>query len=181
MEINKNWIYFIILSIVVIDQLSKIYVKLNFNPGEVITFFDFINITYVENNGMAFGVEPFGKDTIGKLILTYIRMISIFLLGIYLFRIIKNKKDLIIILGIAFIFSGAIGNFIDNAFYDDEFLMGKVVDMIYFELLLPEFIPYIGGIELLPFVFNIADTCIFFGFILIITHCFKKQNKLNQF
>jgi signal peptidase II len=114
-----TWLYFlIIILLIIMDQWIKIYVKLHFFPGEIVPVFDWFYITYTENNGMAFGIEPFGEHSIGKIILTLIRLGLVSFVGVYLFRIIQQKKRWTLITSVVLIFSGALGNIIDNAFYD---------------------------------------------------------------
>ena len=172
-----TWVYFsLCVVLIIIDQWSKIYVKLNFFPGEIIPVFHWFYITYTENNGMAFGIEPFGEHAIGKMILTFIRIGLVGLVGVYLFRLIQQQRRWTLILAILLIFAGALGNIIDNAFYDFifppspffpqrsyGFLLGSVVDMFQFNLFFPQWMPYIGGMDVFPAIFNFADACISTG------------------
>ena len=172
-----TWLYFsMIILLIVIDQWIKIYVKLHFFPGEIVPVFNWFYITYTENNGMAFGIEPFGEHSIGKIILTLIRIGLVAFVGVYFFRIIQQKKRWTLLIAVALIFSGALGNIIDNAFYDYifppspffpqrnyGFLLGSVVDMFQFNLFFPQFVPYIGGMDVFPAIFNFADACISTG------------------
>ena len=155
-------------------------------------FGDWFYIHFVENNGMAFGWK-FGGDT-GKLILSLFRIAAISAIGYYLFTLIKQKKNSILIISISFIFAGAIGNIIDSLFYGIIFeasgsfhiakafpadggysglFYGKVVDMLYFPLIegyYPEWFPFVGGDYFAFFrpVFNIADSSITTGVALLI-------------
>jgi len=176
----------IIIIILLIDQISKIYVKTNFALGEDIKVFDWFSIYFVENEGMAWGAKIPGQY--GKLFLTLFRMVAIVGIGYWLWDSVRKNASRILIVSIALIFSGALGNLIDSIFYglifDDSYRQvatmfpeaggygtlfhGKVVDMLYFPLwkgYLPEWIPFKGGDYFTFFepVFNVADTAISFG------------------
>ena len=146
---------------------------------------------FIENNGMAFGMEMGGKP--GKLILSIFRIIAIFGIGWFLNSLIKKKANLGLILAVSAIMAGAIGNIIDSAFYGmifsesynqlavlfppeggySSFLHGRVVDMFYFPIInthWPEWSPLRPGESFMFFrpVFNIADSAITCGVISII-------------
>lgn len=169
-----------IFLILLVDQLVKIYVKTHFYLGEVVEVFIWFNIRFVENNGMAFGIELFDK-----IYLTIFRIIAIGFIGYYLFKIIKKDYKLSYILCVSALIAGAFGNIIDCIFYGVIFepslfhvaeifpenggyaplFYGKVVDMLQFPLIdtyLPEGLPWIGGYHFTFFdpVFNIADSAI---------------------
>lgn len=179
-----------ILSIVLIDQIVKIYIKTNINYGDG---FDMLGLSwakihFVENEGMAFGMS-FGGVT-GKYILSVFRIImTVFLLYI-LKNLIKQGESMGLIVSFSMVIAGAIGNSIDGMFYGlifseshyhgglatmfppdggyGGFLTGKVVDMLYFPLIdtiLPEWFPIWGGerFEFFRPVFNIADSAITVG------------------
>lgn len=158
---------------------------------------DWFIIHFTENPGMAFGLE-FGGD-LGKMALSIFRVIAVFVIGYYLFNEARKAtaKTGLIIAG-ALIFSGAIGNILDSAFYGlifndsyhqiaefmpaeggyESFLHGRVVDMLYFPLIdgtFPSWFPFWGGQDFLFFrpVFNIADTAISTGIGMIIV--FQKR------
>jgi len=181
----------IILLILVIDQVSKFYIKTHFMLGEEIRVFDWFRILFVENEGMAWGAKIPG--TYGKLILTLFRIVAIGGIGYWLWDSIRNHSPRILIISIAFIFAGAMGNIIDSVFYgiifNDSFRQvatlfpeaggygtlfhGKVVDMLYFPLYggtLPEWIPFWGGKYFTFFdpVFNVADSAISVGVALLL-------------
>jgi len=144
-------------------------------------------LLFVENNGMAFGME-FGGIW-GKLALTLFRIAAVIAIAIYLKHLIEQKVKKGLIISISLIFAGAIGNIIDSTFYGVLFstsdngtiaeflpqaggygslLFGKVVDMFHFDVLSDaKWIPWRGG--LFPPVFNVADSAITLGiaFILI--------------
>ncbi len=177
---------FIIFFILLIDQVSKIYIKTHFMLGEEIKVFEWFRILFIENEGMAWGAKIPGQY--GKLFLTLFRLVAIVGIGYWLWDSVRKKLSKILIIGISFIFSGALGNIIDSVFYgilfEDSFrkiatflpdtggygtlFHGKVVDMLYFPLYkgyLPEWIPFWGG-EYFTFfdpVFNIADVAISTG------------------
>lgn len=180
----------LILLILVIDQVSKIYIKTHFMLGEEVHVFDWFRILFIENDGMAWGAKIPGAY--GKLILTSFRLIAIVLIGYWLWDSIRKNSPKILILSVSLILAGAIGNIIDSVFYGvifdsslgqvatlfaedpyGELLKGKVVDMLYFPLyndVLPEWIPIWGGERFVFFepVFNIADTSISTGFGLLL-------------
>lgn len=171
------------------DQATKIWVKLNMAYGESYRVIgDWFYIHFIENPGMAFGLE-IGGDY-GKIFLSVFRIISVIVIGWYLWKLTKKtstKPGLLV--SVSLILSGALGNIIDSVFYGiiftkstpfqvaefmsseggySSFLRGKVVDMIYFpmvETILPTWVPIWGG-KLFTFfdpVFNIADMAISVG------------------
>lgn len=168
----------LIVLALVIDQVIKIVVKTNMSLGESIPVFgDWFKILFVENNGMAFGME-----LLGKAFLSLFRIIAIGFLIWYLRRLLKDTKSPFgYIVCIAMILAGAAGNLIDCLFYGEiftsshkqvaelvsfgdgysSFMYGKVVDMFYFPLFTwPEWVPFVGGGIFFAPVFNFADACI---------------------
>lgn len=158
---------FIIIVILLIDQISKIYIKTHFILSEEIKVLglDWIRIHFLENNGMAWGKE-FGGNS-GKLFLTLFRLFAIAGIGYWLYGAIKNNSHNILIVAISLIFAGALGNIIDSVFYGilfsdsyhkvatflpaeggyNSLFYGKVVDMLYFPMvntMLPDWIPSIS-------------------------------------
>jgi signal peptidase II len=181
----------IIVLVLLIDQISKFYIKTNFSLGEEVPVFDWFRILFVENEGMAWGTKIPGEY--GKLFLTLFRLVAIVGIGYWLWDSIRKNGSRILITAIALIFAGAFGNIIDSVFYGIVFndsygqvaefmpaqggygtlFHGKVVDMLYFPLWqgnLPEWIPFWGGNYFTFFepVFNIADTTISAGVILLL-------------
>ena len=182
----------LILMILIIDQVLKIWVKTHMEIGQEIHIFgNFGLLHFIENNGMAFGMEMGGRP--GKFILSIFRIIAIFGIGWFLSSLIKKKANLGLILAVSAIIAGAIGNIIDSAFYGiifsesfsqpavlfppeggySSFLHGKVVDMFYFPLInshWPDWSPVKPGESFVFFrpVFNIADSAITCGVISII-------------
>ena len=189
---------FIIIIILLIDQISKIYIKTHFALQDNVEVFSWFKIYFIENDGMAWGTKisdfvSFINDRTAKVVLTLFRIIAIFGIGYWLFDATKKKSPKVLILAIALIFAGALGNIIDSVFYGvlfsdslgqvaaflpesggyDSLLHGKVVDMLYFPLwkgYLPEWLPFVGGDYFTFFepVFNIADMAISTGFIMLI-------------
>jgi signal peptidase II len=182
---------FIILVVLLIDQISKFYIKTSFTLGEEIQVFDWFRILFVDNEGIAWGTKIPGEY--GKLFLTLFRLVAIVGIGYWLWDSVKKRGSRILITAIALIFAGAFGNIIDSVFYgiifNDSYgqiagfmpadggygtlFHGKVVDMLYFPLWqgnLPEWVPFLGGNYFTFFepVFNIADTAISAGVILLL-------------
>ncbi len=176
----------IIILILLIDQISKIYIKTHFALGQEVGVFDWFRILFVENEGMAWGTKIPGEY--GKLILTLFRLAAIVGIGYWLWDSVRKNGSRILIISIALIFAGAFGNIIDSVIYgiifDDSYghvasflpetggysalFHGKVVDMLYFPIwkgYLPGWIPFWGGKYFTFFepVFNIADSSISVG------------------
>tara|TARA_B110001450_G_scaffold6066_1_gene6292 strand:+ start:1792 stop:2400 length:609 start_codon:yes stop_codon:yes gene_type:complete len=192
---KKNLAILTIIIAIILDQIIKIYIKTNFVLGEEVVVFDWFRIHFTENNGMAMGFEFGGKA--GKLFLTLFRLVAVTGILFWLSQNIKRKVHNAVIIAIALIFSGAVGNIIDSVFYgaifDDsqhkvatffaeksygEFFYGKVVDMFYFPLwqgVLPEWIPFMGGefFTFFQYIFNPADAFISIGVALLFI--FSKQ------
>lgn len=192
---KKNLAILTIIIAIILDQIIKIYIKTNFVLGEEVVVFDWFRIHFTENNGMAMGFEFGGKA--GKLFLTLFRLVAVTGILFWLFQNIKRKVHNAVIIAIALIFSGAVGNIIDSVFYgaifDDsqhkvatffadkpygELFYGKVVDMFYFPLwqgVLPEWIPFMGGefFTFFQYIFNPADAFISIGVALLFI--FSKQ------
>ena len=205
MSLKKSIILIII--ILLIDQISKIYIKTHFALYENIEVFTWFKIYFIENDGMAWGTKisdfvSFINDRTAKVALTLFRVIAIFGIGYWLYDTTKRQNPKILILAIALIFAGALGNIIDSVFYGilfdnsynqvaqflpetggyDSFLHGKVVDMLYFPLFevdLPKWIPFYGGKRFNFFepVFNVADMAISTGFIMLIVFNKKAFSK----
>jgi signal peptidase II len=183
----------IIVLILLVDQITKFYIKTNFVLGEDIRIFSWFQILFIENNGMAWGAKlndilPFISDRKAKLILTLFRLVAIVGIAYWLVSTIKKHSSKILIIAISLIFAGALGNIIDSVFYSilfndsygqvatflpqdggyDALFHGKVVDMLHFPMwkgYLPEWLPFLGG-EYFTFfnpVFNIADIAISSG------------------
>jgi len=191
MTIAKKSVLLILL-IIILDQALKIWIKTNMVLGQEYHIMgNWFIIHFIENNGMAFGMEIAGK--FGKIILSLFRIAAVAGIGWYLVYLIKQKASTGLIITISVIMAGALGNIIDSAFYGmifsnsyyhvasmfpaeggySSFLHGRVVDMFYFPVLkgtFPDWIPFRGGDNFIFFrpVFNIADSSITIGVTLIL-------------
>ena len=190
----------IALVVVILDQALKIWVKTSFFLGESREITSWFHLTFVENNGMAFGWE-FGS----KLFLTLFRIIFVGAI-IYMLVNLRNRHELKrgFLVCVALVIAGAIGNIIDCMFYGlifsestpthiatmfpegggyGTFLHGKVVDMLSFELFSfnwPSWVPFVGGEHFTFFqpIFNLADSAITVGVLAIIFFYSKQVNLL---
>ncbi|MFT4673384.1 MAG: signal peptidase II [Saprospiraceae bacterium] len=175
----------LIVLILLIDQISKIYIKTTFQLHEEVGVFSWFRILFVENDGMAWGAKIPG--TYGKLILTLFRLVAIVGIGYWLWDSARKQSSGILLTAVALIFAGAMGNIIDSVFYGIIFdasygnvatafseepygtlFHGKVVDMLSFPLYngtLPSWMPILGGERFTFFdpVFNVADVAISTG------------------
>ena len=183
----------LIVIVLFIDQLVKIEIKTTMTIGESITVFgNWFFIKFIENPGMAFGLDIPGKQ--GKPILTIFRIIAVVAIGWYLRELVIKGAKTGLVLCVALIFAGAMGNIIDSVFYGVIFnestyfsvaqifpkeggyghiLHGRVVDMLYFPILqgtYPNWFPIWHGQEFIFFrpIFNIADSSISIGIISIL-------------
>jgi signal peptidase II len=179
----------VILTVLFLDQFTKILVKTTMFPGqEFLVFGDWFRIHFLENNGMAFGFS-FGGE-LGKLALSTFRIIAVGFIGYYIYRISQKLVKTSLVVSLAMIFAGAMGNILDSAFYGlifseyeqygqvstmfpsgggyESFLHGRVVDMLYFPVIdvwIPQDFPIWPGDHFVFFrpVFNLADTSITLG------------------
>ncbi|MFT6799709.1 MAG: signal peptidase II [Nonlabens sp.] len=186
----------IILLVLLVDQASKIYIKLNYtltgSNSEAIVDWGKFKLLFYENAGAAWGMEIPGDY--GKLILVVFRVFAVFGIGYWLVSSIKNNGHQILIICISLIFAGALGNIIDSIFYGIIFSgsyhgaiatafpdgggyaglgYGHVVDMLYFPLFegdWPQWIPVVGGEHFKFFnaIFNVADSAITIAVTLLI-------------
>lgn len=189
----------IIFIILLIDQISKVYIKLNFSIGEYINVIgDWCKIYFIENEGMAFGFT-FSEAPIGKIALTLFRLFAVGF-GFYYLKVLLSKKHTNGLIWCAcLILAGAAGNLIDSLFYGliftsstqqqvatlvpwgegyASFMHGKVVDMLYFPMIdttWPSWMPFVGGerFEFFQPIFNVADVAISTGVITLLV--FQKR------
>ncbi|MFD0765961.1 lipoprotein signal peptidase [Mucilaginibacter lutimaris] len=169
--------FFTAALIVLLDQIIKIWVLKHMFLGEEIHLLGNRGMLhYTENNGMAFGMELGGE--LGKLALTLFRIVAVCGIGYALVFLIKHKYHRGLVMMVALILAGALGNIIDSTFYGIIYnyaglFHGRVVDMFYFPLLtghFPAWVPIWGGEEFIFFrpVFNLADAAISVGVIMIL-------------
>ncbi|MBL7951462.1 MAG: lipoprotein signal peptidase [Flavobacteriales bacterium] len=183
----------IILLVLLADQALKVWVKLNFFYDSSISILGEKGyLHFIENRGMAFGME-FGGEW-GKLMLTLFRIAAVSAIGYSLYRMIQRGTTTALMVSVSLIMAGALGNIIDSTFYGMIFsastpfekavlfppdggyapiLHGAVVDMFYFPLWqgrLPEWLPLWGGqhFEFFRPVFNVADAAITIGVVMFI-------------
>ncbi len=179
--------YLLVILILIVDQISKIYIKTNFMYGEnyQVNVASWFKILLIENEGMAWGTQIPGDY--GKLILTLFRLVAVTGIGWWLWDSVKKHSSRYLIVAISLILAGAFGNIIDSVFYGVIFdhshgqtatlfsdqpygtwFHGKVVDMLYFPIWegdLPTWLPIWGGQHFTFFnaIFNIADMAISTG------------------
>ena len=179
----------LVVAILLIDQAIKIWVKTSMMLHESIHVFDWFYITFIENMGMAFGMQ-LGS----KLILSLFRVAAISVLGYYIWKQVRKNARTGYIVCLSMVLAGAAGNLIDCLFYGlmftesspyyvsyivpfgtgyAPFLMGKVVDMFYFPLIVttyPDWVPMLGGQQFVFFspIFNFADSAISVGVVLLL-------------
>lgn len=197
------WPWLLALLLIVVDQVSKIYVKTTMVEHEVHPITSWFKIYFIENEGMAYGI------TLGsKLLLSSFRLIAMsFALWAFYWLLRRRQWPVGYIVSLALILAGGWGNIIDSLFYGmifssssgevahfvplgegyAPFLYGHVVDMLYFPLIhttWPSWIPFVGGEEFIFFspIFNFADSCITVGVLLMMLFYLKSfNNSLEAF
>lgn len=186
---NGRMAVIIVIAILLVDQIIKVWVKTHMHLHECIAITDWFKICFIENKGMAFGME------IGsKLVLSVFRIFAVCVIGYYIYLQVKQKVRTGYIICLSMVLAGALGNIIDCMFYGlifnasspfyvsyfvpfgdgyAPFLMGKVVDMFYFPLIVttwPDWIPFVGGDDFVFFspIFNFADASISVAVVLLL-------------
>ncbi len=127
-----------ILSILSIDQILKIYIKTHFELGGGVYILSFFRIFFVENPGMAYGVN-FWTGYHGKILLSIFRFFFVFFISIFLYKNIKKGNSKYLTIPISLILSGAMGNFLDSALYGLLFDTGTIYSQE-----AKKWIPYFG-------------------------------------
>ena len=190
----------IVIAILLIDQAIKIWVKTSMMLHESIHVTDWFYITFIENMGMAFGMQ-LGS----KIVLSLFRVFAISALTYYIWLEVRRKSRTGYIVCLAMVLAGALGNLIDCLFYGMVFcesspfyvsyfvpfgtgyaplLMGKVVDMFYFPLIETEWplsMPFVGGEHFVFFspVFNFADASISVSVVLLLLFYRKEISRIS--
>jgi signal peptidase II len=190
----------IIVAILLIDQAIKIWVKTSMTLHESIHITDWFYITFIENMGMAFGMQ-LGS----KIVLSLFRVVAIGVLGYYIWQQVNKNARTGYLVCLSMVLAGAAGNLIDCMFYGmlfnesspyylsyfvdfgtgyAPFLMGKVVDMFYFPLIetdWPTWMPFVGGQHFVFFspVFNFADASISVSVVLLLLFYREEISKIT--
>ena len=190
----------IIVAILLIDQAIKIWVKTSMTLHERIHITDWFYITFIENMGMAFGMQ-LGS----KIVLSLFRVVAIGVLGYYIWQQVNKNARTGYLVCLSMVLAGAAGNLIDCMFYGmmfnesspyylsyfvdfgtgyAPFLMGKVVDMFYFPLIetdWPTWMPFVGGQHFVFFspVFNFADASISVSVVLLLLFYREEISKIT--
>jgi len=201
-NINKRgWVAaMLIVAILLVDQAIKIWVKTHMCLHEQIEVLSWFKIVFIENNGMAYGME-LGS----KLLLSLFRVVAISVLGWYIMRQVRARARWGYIVCLSMIMAGAAGHIFDSMFYGlvfnasseyytsyfvpfgtgyAPFLMGKVVDMFYFPLIVttwPQWMPLVGGDAFVFFspVFNFADSSISVGVVLLLLFYRREVSEIS--
>ena len=199
--VKRGWLAaFIVVAILVIDQVIKIWVKTHMTLHEQIEIFSWFKIVFIENNGMAYGME------IGsKLVLSLFRVAAVSVLGYYIVQQVRKQARYGYIVCLSMVMAGAAGNIFDSMFYGlifnassefytsyfvpfgtgyAPFLMGKVVDMFYFPLIVttwPDWVPMFGGQPYVFFspIFNFADASISVSVVLVLLFYRKEISEIT--
>jgi len=204
----------LILFVLLADQVLKIYVKTHFLVGEShLVLGQWFRLNFIENDGMAAGIKLHSSGW-GKITLTVFRLGAVIFGTFYIRKLTMQGHKKGFIICVSLIYAGALGNLIDSLFYGmifdkgmfadtltgqlvpydglakfslngyGSFLMGNVVDMLFFPLIhttFPHWLPYIGGkpFDFFNFIFNISDASISIGifFMLILQKRFFKGPK----
>ena len=198
---KRGWLAaLLVLAILIIDQVIKIWVKTHRTLHEQIEILSWFKIVFIENNGMAYGME------IGsKLVLSIFRIIAIAFLGYYIVLQVRKQARWGYLICLSMVIAGATGNIFDSMFYGlifnsssefyqsyfvpfgtgyAPFLMGKVVDMFYFPIITttwPTWVPFVGGQPYVFFspIFNFADASISVGVVMLLLFFRKEISELS--
>ena len=198
---KRGWLAaFIVVAILVTDQVIKIWVKTHMTLHEQIEILSWFKIVFIENNGMAYGME------IGsKLVLSLFRVVAVSVLGYYIAQQVRKQARYGYIICLSMVMAGAAGNIFDSMFYGlifnassefytsyfvpfgtgyAPFLMGKVVDMFYFPLIVttwPDWVPIYGGLPYVFFspIFNFADASISVSVVLVLLFYRKEISEIT--
>ena len=200
MVTRGRMVILLVLAILLVDQTIKIAVKTNRTLHECLPVFSWFKILFIENNGMAYGME------IGsKLLLSILRVLLVGVISLYAYRMAVKGARTGFIVCLSMIVAGALGNIIDGMFYGmmfeestivniaslvpfgegySSFMMGKVVDMFYFPIIettWPLWVPMVGGEEFIFFspVFNFADASISVGVIWMVLFYRKEVSEIS--
>lgn len=199
-------VVFVTLLVLIMDQVIKLYIKSTMYIGQEGLDLGFMRILFVENPGMAFGTVLPGAY--GKIALSLLRFVAIFGIIYYISKLLKKGAHKGLITAVSLILAGAIGNLLDSAFYGlffgesrasiidgvaefmpdgggyAAFMMGSVVDMFQFTVCFPEWFPWWSGEEIFPAIFNVADSSITVGVLMILIwqrkFFGKKQSSLEM-
>ncbi len=195
------WYTLFILTLLVIDQVIKVWVKTHMCLHESRHITDWFYLSYIENNGMAYGMT-----FIPKYALSLFRLVACCVLVWYIGRELRRGARTLWTVLLSMVLAGAAGNLIDCMFYGlvfngaspyytsffvdfgtgyAPFLQGKVVDMFYFPLIVttyPEWFPFWGGEPFIFFspIFNFADACISVGVVAILLFCRDELTRINE-
>lgn len=185
----------VIVAVLFLDQLTKMLVKTHMMIGEEISVLgDWFRIHFVENNGMAFGMEL--GFSWGKIALSVFRIVAVVLIGWYLAKQCRREARSLYVVCLSLVWAGAVGNILDSVFYGKIFssswgqvaelfpadggyapwLHGRVVDMLYFPLIegrFPSWSPLWADESFVFFrpVFNVADAAISVGIAMLLLFC----------
>ncbi len=203
---NLKKISLLVVLLVLADQALKIWVKTHMHLDEsIVVFPDWFQLRFIENNGAAFGMHiatPGGFDW-GKLLLGIFRIAMVCGLGWFLWHLTRRRTDTPrgVLVGLALILAGALGNIVDSACYGllfsqstpytvaefgghyAGFMMGKVVDMFYFPLFqwngVPRMLRFLVDSNNYFFgaIFNLADAYISVAVVYLLLFQYKFFNK----
>lgn len=201
MKKHQGWLAIaLVFIILVIDQCIKIWVKTHLCLHQSIDIASWFKILFIENNGMAYGMEFFNK-----LVLSLFRIVANSVIGYYMYKQVRQQARTGYIVCLSMILAGAAGNIFDSMFYGlifnasspfyvsyfvpfgsgyADFLMGKVVDMFYFPIIQttwPDWVPMYGGREFIFFspIFNFADSSISVGVVVLILFYRKELSTIS--